>query len=258
VARIRGHDTWGYVVDLTLARLEAGVLLVDDIGPAAAPDDAAVLVALLERTERIADFHGTPFDTGKFGLTPPKRREASRRGFVCQQRENVGFSPQFRGERMLESARKLDRRHNQVRRIAATILSIILAAHARPLKVVARRGSGFRPFRDRIPRHRLGRWHQGRNLQRGDGKISRNQRVADLNLNQPEFASPVWTYLDTAVSTQRIADGRASWRATPPSSRRLPRNTGTDGNPGSIWGNESDYAARWATSTCSSAGDAGL
>ena len=39
------------------------------------------------------------------------------------------------------------------------------------------------------------------------GKIVRNQRVADLNLNQPEFAKPVWDCLDTAVSPQRIADG---------------------------------------------------
>ena len=47
--------------ELALARLEAGVLLVDDIGAAAAADDATVLVALLKRAERVADFHGTPF-----------------------------------------------------------------------------------------------------------------------------------------------------------------------------------------------------
>jgi hypothetical protein len=59
---------------LTLARLETGVLLVDDIGPAAAADDAAVLVAFLERAERIADFHGTPFELISCEMAPPKRR----------------------------------------------------------------------------------------------------------------------------------------------------------------------------------------
>jgi hypothetical protein len=45
---------------LALARLEAGILLVDDVGPALAADHAAVFVALLERAQGIADFHGTP------------------------------------------------------------------------------------------------------------------------------------------------------------------------------------------------------
>src|SRR5579871_1827268 len=41
-----------------LPRLEARVLLVDHVDAPLAPDDAAVLVALLERAQRIADFHG--------------------------------------------------------------------------------------------------------------------------------------------------------------------------------------------------------
>ena len=35
------------------------------------------------------------------------------------------------------------------------------------------------------------------------GKASRLQRVAELNLNQPEFATPVWSYLDTAATAQK-------------------------------------------------------
>jgi membrane-bound lytic murein transglycosylase B len=74
------------------------------------------------------------------------------------------------------------------------------------------------------------------------GKIGRNQRVADLNLNQPEFASPVWIYLDTAVSPQRIADGRAvlvgdAAILTPIEAKYgVPKEILV-----SIWGNESDY-----------------
>ena len=38
--------------------------------------------------------------------------------------------------------------------------------------------------------------------------ISRNARVEELNLSQPEFVKPVWDYLDTAVSPKRITDGQ--------------------------------------------------
>ena len=37
--------------------------------------------------------------------------------------------------------------------------------------------------------------------------IVRNQRVEDLNLQQPEFVKPVWSYLDGAVSDDRVAKG---------------------------------------------------
>lgn len=38
--------------------------------------------------------------------------------------------------------------------------------------------------------------------------ISRNARVEELNLSQPEFVKPVWDYLDTAVSPKRVIDGQ--------------------------------------------------
>jgi membrane-bound lytic murein transglycosylase B len=144
---------------------------------------------------------------------------------------------------MLESARKLDRRHNQVRRIAATILSIILAAHA-----AAAQGSS--PAEDLAFAHFVTEFRatasaagiKAETYNAAMGKISRNQRVADLNLNQPEFASPVWTYLDTAVSTQRIADGRAVLAGD---AAILAPVAAKYGVPTeilvSIWGNESDY-----------------
>src|SRR5258708_9137947 len=42
-----------------LARLEAGIDLVDDVDASLAPHDAAVLVALLQRLQRIGDLHDT-------------------------------------------------------------------------------------------------------------------------------------------------------------------------------------------------------
>src|SRR3954470_2937917 len=45
-------------VPSALARLEAAVGLVDDVGAAPATDHAAVAVARLEGLERVADLHG--------------------------------------------------------------------------------------------------------------------------------------------------------------------------------------------------------
>jgi hypothetical protein len=42
---------------LTLTGFEPRILLVDHVNAALAADDAAVLVTLLERTERITDLH---------------------------------------------------------------------------------------------------------------------------------------------------------------------------------------------------------
>ena len=72
--------------------------------------------------------------------------------------------------------------------------------------------------------------------------ISLDQHISDLNLNQPEFSKPVWDYLDTAVSAQRITDGRAlligdaDILAPIEAKYRVPREILL-----SIWGNESNY-----------------
>lgn len=72
--------------------------------------------------------------------------------------------------------------------------------------------------------------------------ISRNQRVEDLNLNQPEFAKQIWTYLDSAVSDKRVATGRqmladnAAMLGTIETKFGVPKEILV-----SIWGNESDY-----------------
>ena len=44
---------------LTLAGFEPRILLVDHVNAALAADDAAVLVTLLERAERVANLHRT-------------------------------------------------------------------------------------------------------------------------------------------------------------------------------------------------------
>jgi membrane-bound lytic murein transglycosylase B len=72
--------------------------------------------------------------------------------------------------------------------------------------------------------------------------ISRNQRIFDHNLNQPEFVTPIWQYIDNAVSAERIANGRAVMAGD---ADILAAITARFHVPPeilvAIWGNESDY-----------------
>ncbi len=72
--------------------------------------------------------------------------------------------------------------------------------------------------------------------------IHRNQRVEDLNLNQPEFSRPVWLYLDSAVSDKRVADGQAGLAANLQTLASVEAKYGVPKEiVVSIWGNESDF-----------------
>jgi membrane-bound lytic murein transglycosylase B len=74
--------------------------------------------------------------------------------------------------------------------------------------------------------------------------ITRNQRVEDLNLQQPEFVRPVWSYLDGAVSDDRVAKGEQMLDAY---SAMLSGIESKYGVPKeilvAIWGIESNYGS---------------
>lgn len=72
--------------------------------------------------------------------------------------------------------------------------------------------------------------------------VTRNQKVEDLNLNQPEFARPVWAYLDSAVSDKRVAGGQQALAANLQMLSSIEAKYGVPkGVLVSIWGNESNY-----------------
>lgn len=71
-----------------------------------------------------------------------------------------------------------------------------------------------------------------------------NQRVFELNDNQPEFARSVWDYLDSAVSAKRIDDGRARVAENKALLDRIEAEYGVDQEIiAAIWGLESSYGA---------------
>ncbi len=72
--------------------------------------------------------------------------------------------------------------------------------------------------------------------------VQLNQRVFELNDNQPEFARNVWDYVDGAVSEKRIADGRAGVAANQALLDRVEAEYGVDQEIiAAIWGLESSY-----------------
>lgn len=72
--------------------------------------------------------------------------------------------------------------------------------------------------------------------------VAVNQRVFELNDNQPEFARSVWDYLDSAVSEKRVADGRARVAESKALLDTIEAEFGVDQEIiAAIWGLESYY-----------------
>jgi lytic murein transglycosylase len=72
--------------------------------------------------------------------------------------------------------------------------------------------------------------------------ISRNPRIEQLNLNQPEFARPVWEYLDSAVSPDRVTNGQKMLAANAPALARIEQRFNVPKEiVVAIWGMESNY-----------------
>jgi len=72
--------------------------------------------------------------------------------------------------------------------------------------------------------------------------ISPNARVIELDRYQPEFSKPIWDYLDTAVSQNRIREGRRNHRRLRRLLRRIEARYHVDSEiVTAIWGLESNY-----------------
>lgn len=71
-----------------------------------------------------------------------------------------------------------------------------------------------------------------------------NQRVVELNENQPEFNRAIWDYMDSAVSSQRVSKGRSLARKYRKSLGRAEREYGVPASIiTAIWGQESNFGS---------------
>ena len=74
--------------------------------------------------------------------------------------------------------------------------------------------------------------------------VSVNDRVFELNDNQPEFTRALWDYLDGAVSAARVENGKQNFAANAAMLRAAEEKYGVDAEIiVAIWGLESSYGA---------------
>ena len=74
------------------------------------------------------------------------------------------------------------------------------------------------------------------------GGIRRSDKIEALTEAQPEFVKPVWTYLDTAASPHRVADGQAAMASQATALGGIEAKYGVPKEIlVSIWGNETDF-----------------
>jgi lytic murein transglycosylase len=72
--------------------------------------------------------------------------------------------------------------------------------------------------------------------------VDLNQRVIELNENQPEFSRAIWDYLDSAVSSDRVSKGRTMMRKFRKSLGRAERERGVPASIiTAIWSLESNF-----------------
>lgn len=72
--------------------------------------------------------------------------------------------------------------------------------------------------------------------------VTRIPRVMELNAKQPEFTQAIWTYLDTAVSSQRVANGLTNKALRADILAQIEQLYGVDSEIiVAIWGLESSY-----------------
>lgn len=71
-------------------------------------------------------------------------------------------------------------------------------------------------------------------------------RVIELDRHQPEFVRPIWDYLDTAVSSTRINNGREKYEQHRDTARQMQQRYGVPAEIiVSIWGVESNYGSNF-------------
>lgn len=78
------------------------------------------------------------------------------------------------------------------------------------------------------------------------GPVRYQPRVIELDRSQPEFVRPIWSYLDSAVSTSRVEQGREKLREHENTARRVEQRYGVPREIiTAIWGIESNYGSNF-------------
>jgi membrane-bound lytic murein transglycosylase B len=118
---------------------------------------------------------------------------------------------------------------------------------AQPASTAAEpRPASFAEWRDRFRARALAAGISSAIFDRAFAGVSPNARVLELDAYQPEFTRSIWEYLDSAVSDERVADGRRQAQQKQSLLRSIEQRYGVDYPIVlAIWGLESAYGSNF-------------
>jgi len=86
--------------------------------------------------------------------------------------------------------------------------------------------------------------------ERATAGLTPDPKIPALVTSQPEFATPIWDYLDQRITASRITRGQAAMVANKSAFDRIGRTYGVDpAILGAIWGMETDYGSVLSSKT---------
>ncbi|QHI97084.1 lytic murein transglycosylase [Xylophilus rhododendri] len=105
---------------------------------------------------------------------------------------------------------------------------------------------GFADWLAKVRETALGSGMDAATLDQAFGGVQFLPRVVELDGRQPEFTRPVWEYLDTAVSQQRIRRGQEKWQEVQAQADAAAARYGVPASiVMAIWGMESNYGSNY-------------
>lgn len=109
-----------------------------------------------------------------------------------------------------------------------------------------RKPASFSQWRDQFRTRALAAGISPATFERAFAGVSPNNEVLERDAYQPEFTRPIWEYLDSAVSENRISTGRSKAQEKRALIRAIEQRYGVDGPIVlAIWGLESGFGAQF-------------
>ncbi|APX92113.1 murein transglycosylase [Halomonas sp. 1513] len=112
----------------------------------------------------------------------------------------------------------------------------------------AERPASFTAWVDAFRRHARSEGISQATLDEAFAEVRYQPRIIELDRSQPEFVRPIWEYLDTAVSSTRINQGRDKLAEHRDTAREMEQRYGVPAEiVVAIWGIESNYGGNFGS-----------
>ncbi|MEM9422367.1 MAG: lytic murein transglycosylase [Pseudomonadota bacterium] len=135
-----------------------------------------------------------------------------------------------------------------MKRISASVATLVVSTFALSLEAIAAEATAttdnFSQFVQDFKAKALASGISEATYDREMATVEVRPVVIDRNANQPEFVRPIWSYLSSAVSERRVADGKANMAAKLSTLSPIATQYDVDASIiAAIWGLESAYGA---------------